>query len=387
MHPALRKLFDEIDEAVVVVTEDGRIRFANAAACALAPSLQHGTLPDPRIASVLKLAIEGRLQLPYQSPIDLHHTDPLRASVQSNLMVTLFDSPVQGEWVLLIKDDSAQRLYRNFIDNLQVLADETLPQSLETFTRDIGQLLEDLESLVTQPVSDNGEEHRLHSAIERGRVASSHLQQHLHKLLLLLAGTAAESVSDSTALDFEPLLLEVLARHAPAAKARGISLQHEPAANFTGRVYANRTWLLRAVSECIENAVVHGRARRPIKLTLAQRDTFLLLSITNEGTYDLDRKAQPTAVPSQTPNPGAAPLGIGLTSARQVIEHLGGHVTMRQTIDGFVTCLIELPTGGDARESARLTQAQLDRFAADLSRLMTQGHRARDAYASLDNRS
>ncbi|MDV7397111.1 ATP-binding protein, partial [Arthrospira platensis SPKY1] len=75
-------------------------------------------------------------------------------------------------------------------------------------------------------------------------------------------------------------------------------------------------------------------------------------------------------------------LGLGLPLARKVVELHGGRLVLEQELDGFVTCIIELPAGTSPLPSQDMNVAQAQRYANDLVRLLSDRNTAAAERAS-----
>lgn len=194
-------------------------------------------------------------------------------------------------------------------------------------------------------------------ALEGARAAfrstSSLLESMLQHLRL---ESGAEPVRIGT-VALDRMLQTIVARHGPAAADRGLAIRLGRARPV---VLADEGLLERAIENLVANAVRHSGARRLLLGARRRGDTVEIWVIDDgRGIPDAD---QPTLFESfATGSGGSAGFGLGLSSARQQVELIGGSLALVAGWRGGAAFRIRLPaaqTQGPGMPSAAQARAR-----------------------------
>lgn len=370
MHSTLRDIFNAIEDGVLVVGTDSNLRFLNRGAEILLGPWGECPLDIPGLKPLLKAAVDGTLRLPHRTLISLppHHSEA--GGIEGNLEVSLQRSPVADEFVLVMRDRAAEQLYRNAFSNLRTLIDHDCQSALETFRSALEALMQELSAVGQTRTKGLIQAQSL--AMERG----SSLLELARRLCDIVEATSDDDIGNSDRINPLPVLREVIEQVSTLAVQRRVRIVFAEPTGTTGTLFGSRLWLKRALIECLDNAVRYSKPDHEISVTLKQRDTFLMITITNEnsGLSPLVKRfgLLPLYKVVPYPRPTDPQLGIGLAVAHRLIKRLNGNLELNQKPGGFLTCRIELPTGGVEASSQGSSQEQAERFAQDFVALIRE---------------
>jgi two-component system sensor histidine kinase MprB len=150
--------------------------------------------------------------------------------------------------------------------------------------------------------------------------------------LLVLERAGAGAVADAEVIELEQLVREAVNSN---GRNQVLAGELEPA-----RVRGERDSLVRALSNLIENALVHGPAGRPVTVALRVESGHALLAVSDEGPGpaldDRERLFERFwRGPGATGRPGS---GLGLSIVQAIAERHHGQVSVTRS-----TFTIELP--------------------------------------------
>ncbi len=188
----------------------------------------------------------------------------------------------------------------------------------------------------------------------RGEVRAAIKELHYMASLLRNLGVATKLGAASAPLELAPvdlnaLVERVVARHAPLARASGVSLDYAvPETPLTART--DETLLEQAISNLADNAVRYNRASGHVAIVLDQvaPDGFVL-TVTDDGpgvpAEDLSQltKRWFRGSDARTRRPDGKGLGLAITS--EACQRLGLTLTFSGPPEGGLAVRIALPPG------------------------------------------
>lgn len=375
MNALILTLFNCLGDGIAIISDAGKVRFANEAMLKLLPAKVGNDFPHATVAAVIAHARDGHLPLPHGFDAELAYD--LHVSAPDRLRVHLVRSPAGRDLIVVLRNLSESARCEATFDNFGALVDSALADSLHRFSARLSGLLADMADPASGP-----------AALSTGRDAVVAHGEDMIAQLRNLAGLAQLARGRALAADdrivLEHWLAEVLARHAGGARARGQRLTLERAARPLPAIYGSAHWLGLALDACLDNAIRHSGHGCDVALSALACGSFVRIVVRNMGRglqpALLRRRLMQPLVRGRSASEAGPGLGLGLPLARHVVELHHGRLELDQELDGFVTCTIELPTGARPRTSTGLDPAQAQRYAADLVRLVAG--RARHAQTS-----
>jgi signal transduction histidine kinase len=157
-----------------------------------------------------------------------------------------------------------------------------------------------------------------------------------------LAGGFVLAASDCDLLD---VCRKVIDEIAPAHRDRAIALS--TTGSTKGRWDQDR--VAQVVTKLVDNAVRHGRARSPIKVSLHGEGAEVVLEVHNEGAQLPDgahaRLFEPFYRGEQHGDEASRGLGLGLYIAQQIVAAHRGAIGVRSLGGQGTTFTVRLPRG------------------------------------------
>lgn len=172
----------------------------------------------------------------------------------------------------------------------------------------------------------------------------------------------------------------------PTAQAQGVKFILEGDRADLPPVYGSRKLMLRALHECLDNAVRHsykpgrGDLAAGVRISFASSGHHLVMNIVNMGVLNqgaLSRHAtaifQAESLNISSPSADTpVEMHIGLPLTHRILELHGGRLRIDDA-DGELDVMLELPTGAPLRNTHHLDLLQAQIYAEDLSTLMARG--------------
>lgn len=371
MNPAIQILFNRLSDSLAIIAPDGKVRFANEGMLALLPVRLGEPVPHATIAAVLDQALTGHIPLPHAFESEIVH--PTQVAAPDQLAGHIVRSPAGKDLVLVLRNMTEASVYQTTIDNLCALIEHSMLEPLQRFAEDFGELLDEAARLPAAATTETAPRAR---DIERGRLL---MQQLLDLVHLVQLGSGRPLQADDR-IELADWLPRLLARHEPAAHARGQRLNLvSPATGSFPVIYGSAHWLGLAFDACIDNALEHSDNGTDISLTLSASAAFVRITLRNRGrglrSPLLRARLMQPLMRSAAATARAPGLGLGLPLARRIVEMHHGRLALDQELDGFVTAAIELPTSARPFTTVETDIAQAQRYASDLARLMTRRSR------------
>lgn len=377
MTPSIIDLFNRLTDGLAVIATDGAVRFANEGIRKLMPIVLGETFPHASIAASIDQAYAGHLNLPHRFETDFvfdHHV-----ATPDRLEVHLVRSPAGNDLVVVVRNLTESSLYETTIANLSALIDNALAAPLVQFSEQLSDLVADTSEPTLGPIA-------LLARRERLVLQGLDITRQLKALAGIAQLSAGRPILGEDRIILESWLDETLSRHDAKAKSRSQRLLLQSATGLLPTVYGSTYWLGMALDACIDNAICHSGHGTDIALSACGIGNYVRITLRNQG-YGL----QPALLRRRLANPlmrGKAAsderpgLGLGLPLARKVVELHGGRLVLEQELDGFVTCIVELPAGTSPLPSQDMNVAQAQRYANDLVRLLSDRNTAAAERAS-----
>ena len=308
-----------IREAVLGYDTGGRVLLANDAACGLLglPAEFVGRrlrymLPPGRLADVVTGEVTG-------SDLLVLHEDRV---LVANRMPIIRDRRQIG-WVVTFQDRTESEALKRSLDEVTGLADTLRAQSHEFANR-------------------------LHTLV--GLVELGHYDEAVEFVTGLSAarGELTEQLAEAIG---EPKLAALILAKVSLASERDVELKLMPDSGVGQRITAI-TQVLTVVGNLIDNAIdaaALAPAPRQVELTLVPAESGLLIRVRDTGPgvpHDLRDQIFTDGVTTKSSVAGAR-RGLGLALVRQVVESMGGMVSVGQ--DGGAVFTAVLPGCLDAK--------------------------------------
>jgi len=357
--PAIRNLFDQLGDALLIVGRDGLVKFANRVAASMLNAVTGAPLPSPVLQRAVASAAGGHLDLPHVVQFESGGS----GAEADQLSATLMPSPVGTDFVLVMHNRTQESFYRTVVENLLGLVQRTLGEPVEAFGAAAG-------NLEATAAADPALAAAASEMLRLGREIAGRVQ----KLAGIATAFSGEPLLGTDRLPVDGLVEDALRNVAALAAERNVRVTLPPNGTALPVIYGNRKWLSRAIVEYLENAVRHAPGGSHVEVLLMRQGAFVRLVVRNVGLAPSRGTAQRAFLAfNGAANPEAASLGIGLALAARVIDAHGGRTHVDSDASdaaNWTSFILELPTGAPKQDTTQLDIDQAKRYAADMSRLL-----------------
>lgn len=358
MATPIQQLVEGIRDGFVLLSPEGKSRYANAAGRAMLGEGLKRLQDAPALRDAIAKAGAKKLALPAAVALDVPGgSDPVPC--------LLLEAPVGNDLALLVQPPvvvQEQPVLANLLDLIKSELEQPV-RSLSASLGDDG----------AGPPSDA-------TVVKVKEVAAS-----LDKLVAFAAIFGAERLDADDRVVMKDLVCEAWAETEAFATQRKVNVSMAGFGADLPPIYGNRDWLKRVVRECIDNAIRHGRARMgsddasQVEIAARQMGPHLTLTVRNAGAGALPRMGDRVYLPFNRASGGRKEdvhgLSIGIPLVRKLVELHGGRFKVGAVDDDATECVIELPTGAPQRDAARLDLQQAKRYAEDLGKLLARRKR------------
>ncbi|MBK8938685.1 MAG: GHKL domain-containing protein [Polyangiaceae bacterium] len=225
---------------------------------------------------------------------------------------------------------------------------------VETFAADLSHELKNPVAAIrasAEVLADGALEEPAEAArfVQRIQEATARIELLLGELLSL-ARIEARGVEDARVVDLRGVAQEAAAR----ARDRGAKVEVHGVSSL---VKGDEPWLARLVDNLLDNALVHGLDKGPVRLILSRSGEQVSLSVENPGAVSEHvRKKLFRRFVTTRPDKGGT--GLGLAIVRAVAESHGGTVRCETAGPPSVIFVVKLPA---ARQSLLTREPSVDK--------------------------
>lgn len=370
MSSNIKDLLNALNDGVVMLASDGRVRFCNEAARQMT-WLEPGQLaPWAQARRTLESIVKGYAKAP--APVTLKG-DNERATEISAVLLAGFSA---NDYLLVMHNDAEAAAYRNVTQNLFELLRTELRSSVDSLGTSVARL--------ASALPDRTAAELLGDRLLDARKNAAELSGRLEKLVTLSDAFARERLHADERIPVTALIDGAWTKVSAIAESMDVRLSTVGVTDALSPLYGSESWLVRALAELLENAIRHSGRKTQVEVEARQSGMFALITVRNHGHSPVPRKTgrhylafvramadanAPKAVPTIARSKG---LGVGLALVERILELHGGHLRVGDERDDSTAFVMELPTGAPtaAVDSLELQQAQ--RYALDMAALIAR---------------
>lgn len=346
--PDLTLTLDLLDDAIVVLHENGRIIYRNHAARALAtaPNLTANSAdslcqlgPGEPWAGCQQLL--GQYRKTKLAHLERQVHDPGAGRTWSLRLYVLAYLGVQAKrLVLVLRDISPESQLRDRLQEDEVMAatGTLLAGATHQAKNALFGLSSTLDAFCARFGRNGPEEVYLHNL----RVGIVRIQTLMRDLL----DYANPNLSESCQVSITAVLRQAVSSCHALAGERQVEIVLEECESDIA-VTANPARLVRAVENLVENAVQHSNPGNTVRLRLRHHPDSGLVQceVIDQGPGFPPEHMQKLLTPFFTLRPGGT--GLGLTIAQKIVADLGGAVELANGASGGARVSVLLPSYGD----------------------------------------
>ncbi len=371
MNLNMQKLFDSLRDGVAIVSPECIVRYTNRIAGQSLGLVSGESLPAENICHQIRAVAHGYVRLPITLEVDA----PGQQRQVDRLRVTLLQSPVGSDYLIVVHNLTEAQFYENTVRNVAEMTHQELGLPLQGLVRSLEQLQEQLGHMPAPADSDglsrNGRD-RLNTLAEKIIENSAGVLQRFRQLLLLSETFSFAPMVGQDRITPVELVSEALMRARPALAARRIRVSQVGVDEHLPVIYGAKTWLSQALAEYVQFMAAGASRDAELLLNARSGGNFITFHLQNCGLGIPSHLRERAFLPFQQGGEAGegAGLGLGLALCKRVVELHQGHVHLVENDHEIVELSIELPAGGltEGQNSAGIEQAQ--RYAQDLARLM-----------------
>lgn len=183
---------------------------------------------------------------------------------------------------------------------------------------------------VRQQALERGEQHALDQALAE----TDHLLQAFSALLRLARIEAQPGVGDAPLLDLTALMDDAIEMYAPIAAERALQLV---SALEQAQVRGDRDQLFQLVTNVLDNALKFAPAHSEVRVELRAKDegAQIVVADSGPGIPEAERERVFDRFQRMEAHRGTPGFGLGLSLARAIVQHHGGHIVLRDNAPGL----------------------------------------------------
>jgi signal transduction histidine kinase len=370
MNRNIRYLFDSIKDGLLIVSPGGEVQFANLAARAIFPVTVGKQLQGEWLRSQLMAIERGYLK----APLSFDITVPGQADAVDRMQITLLSSPIGKDFVVLMKNLTAEQLYENVINNLAEMLDCELNRPMQQFLDAATQMLDQFKVAAKDdwPLRESVAEVNRRAEVLEGR---------LKQIALLASAFKASPIHGDDRIVVSELIVDAVSTVKALLMQRHIRLSYAGLLDGLPVIYGSKTFLIQAVAGYLRHLVEHIAPGANILISARAKGNFMLLGITNFGRSAPPNGSTRLFLPLLGNGAATKTDGLGLTLplCKRVVELNGGHLRLEKEGNEVSRIVLELPIGAPAVDTRDLGLKQAERYAQDLLTLMQRGETAQKA--------
>ena len=326
----MQRVVDSSHNGVAVLNEWGDVVLHNPRAVVL--GVVRNNQPDPRVRAAAELVRQqGRTLEVDLSPLESHGRGP--AAVRGEVRplaedFTVVDAADESEAVRL------EATRRDFVANVS--------HELKTPVGALALLAEAVLDAADEPA----EVRRFSAKIVR---EATRLGTLVSELIALSRLQGAERLPELAPVDVDEVVAEALGRSALVAESTGIDITTDGPSDLV--VDGDRTLLVTALSNLIDNAVAYSSPGSPVSISRRHTDGYAEIAVTDRGIGIAHEHQQRVferffrADPARSRATGGT--GLGLAIVKHVAANHGGEVRLWSKPGTGSTFTLRLPISGD----------------------------------------
>jgi len=363
MNPNMHMLFDSLQDAILVVSANDRVAYANSAARKVLPLTIGEPLSIESVQGQINAVKRGYLRPPLSFEIDLG-----TAPKAEQIRVTLLLSPKPSDFIVIMQKATAEIMYQNAIGNLAEMIDCSYDAPMERFLAAVATMLAQFEA------KTGGQWALQEEAAKVSRLGTA-LTESLKTIVMLASAYKTSSMHGEERVLFSKLVADAVDASSGVLHARRLKISYCGLNDDLPVVFVSRHFLVQALAGYLRDLGGQLDPEESILISVKTNGNFIALSITSSSanftSVTPERNGLNLIVPMRINKSKAHDMqALSLRICKRVIELHGGTVELCEKPGKASSITIELPVGAPFHDAHQLGMQQAYRYAEDMKSLL-----------------
>lgn len=365
MNPHMKALFESLQEALLIVSATGETLYANPVAQEILQISAGANYSTEWLQSQIRAIRQGYLKLPLTFQVEL----PRRSEHADQMQVTLLQSPAGSNFILVMKNITAEQLYQNAVGNLAEMVHSEFGAPVKQFLAAVADTLAQFENSAKGNLA-------LQNAVAVVSREGASLERVLQKASLLAGAYRWFPMRDDQRVLVTSLVDDALLASQPLLVERGIQVRFCGLDDNLPVIYGSKVFLTQALAAYL--AYLVERIGRGVNILISAKASgnVVLLTITNYGDL-LPEKSSSVRLPfsGMAGSKSIDTLDLPLALCKRVVELNGGTLRFGGKNGKVRSITFELPVGAPAKPFGESCDecpiaSQAMQYARDLAELL-----------------
>lgn len=365
MNPHMKALFESLQEALLIVSATGETLYANPVAQEILQISAGANYSTEWLQSQIRAIRQGYLKLPLTFQVEL----PRRSEHADQMQVTLLQSPAGSNFILVMKNITAEQLYQNAVGNLAEMVHSEFGAPVKRFLAAVADTLAQFENSAKGNLA-------LQNAVAVVSREGASLERVLQKASLLAGAYRWFPMRDDQRVLVTSLVDDALLASQPLLVERGIQVRFCGLDDNLPVIYGSKVFLTQALAAYL--AYLVERIGRGVNILISAKASgnVVLLTITNYGDL-LPGKSSSARLPlsGMAGSKSIDTLDLPLALCKRVVELNGGSLRFGGKNGKVHSITFELPVGAPAKPYGESCDecpiaSQAMQYARDLAELL-----------------
>ncbi len=365
MNPHMKALFESLQEALLIVSATGETLYANPVAQEILQISAGANYSSEWLQSQIRAIHQGYLKLPLTFQVEL----PRRSEHADQIQVTLLQSPAGSNFIVVMKNITAEQLYQNAVGNLAEMLHSEFGAPVKRFLAAVADTLAQFE------IGAKGN-WALQNAVAVVSREGASLERLLQKASLLAGTYKWFPMRDDQRVLVTSLVDDALLASQSLLVERDIQVRSCGLDDNLPVIYGSKMFLSQALAAYL--AYLVERIGRGVNILISAKASgnVVLLTVTNYGDL-LPEKSSSALLPlsgvvrSKSINAVSLPLAL----CKRVVELNGGTLHFGRENGKVSSITFELPVGAPAKSFGESCDecsiaSQAVQYARDLAEIM-----------------
>lgn len=375
MNPHMKALFESLQEALLIVSATGETLYANPVAQEILQLSAGATYSSEWLQGQIRAIRQGYLKPPLTFEVDL----PRRSEHADRMRVTLLQSPAGSNFILVMRNITAERLYQNAVGNLAEMLDSEFGAPVKRFLASVTDTLAQFEIRAEETEGNWA----LQNAVAAMSREGASLERSLQKASLLAATHKWFPMRDDQRVLVTSLVGDALLASQPLLVERGIQVRFCGLDDNLPVIYGSKMFLTQALAGYLTHLVERIDRGVNILISAKANGNVVLLTITNYGDLLPEESGSALLLSSGVArSKSVKAVELPLALCKRVVELNGGSLRFGRENGKVSSITFELPVGAPAKAFGESCEecpisAQAMQYARDLAEIMADSKEGR----------